>query len=141
MNQPNTVVISFGGADLTGTGNPERLEGAYVTPGFFETLGTPAALEELVQVGLSRRGLFRRDGYPLEVRLDAAAGQVVQGQRVQIGDEDDGVGAGARVEVRRATETTGGINVAAAVHGDETDVVGERRVPEAVILTGSLHGP
>ena len=37
-------------------------------------LSTPAALEELVQVGLARRGLLRRDGYPLEVRLDAAAG-------------------------------------------------------------------
>ena len=32
------------GADLTGAGRPERLEGAFVTPRFFETLGTPAAL-------------------------------------------------------------------------------------------------
>ncbi len=37
-------------------------------------LSTPAALEELVVVGLSRRGFLRRNGFPLEVRLDAAAG-------------------------------------------------------------------
>src|SRR5687768_3095649 len=32
------------GADLTGIGNPERIEGAYVTPGFFPTLGARAAI-------------------------------------------------------------------------------------------------
>ena len=32
------------GADLTGVGNPERIQGAYFTPGFFETLGARAAL-------------------------------------------------------------------------------------------------
>ena len=32
------------GADLTGIGNPERVEGAYVTPGFFATLGARAAI-------------------------------------------------------------------------------------------------
>jgi len=37
------------GADLTGIGNPERLEGAYITPGFFETLRTPAALGRTIR--------------------------------------------------------------------------------------------
>ncbi|MDF2774479.1 MAG: hypothetical protein K0S86_3979 [Geminicoccaceae bacterium] len=32
------------GADLTGIGTPERVEGAYVTPGFFPTLGARAAI-------------------------------------------------------------------------------------------------
>ena len=32
------------GLDLTGAGNPERLAGAFVTDGFFQTLGTPARL-------------------------------------------------------------------------------------------------
>ena len=31
-------------SDLTGIGNPERIEGAYVTPGFFPTLGARAAI-------------------------------------------------------------------------------------------------
>lgn len=37
------------GANLTGTGTPERLEGAYITPGFFETLGTSAALGRTIR--------------------------------------------------------------------------------------------
>ena len=37
-------------------------------------LGTPAALEELVQVALARRLILWRKGYPVEVRLDATAG-------------------------------------------------------------------
>jgi predicted permease len=37
------------GANLTGTGNAERIEGAYVTPGFFETLRTPALLGRTIR--------------------------------------------------------------------------------------------
>jgi len=37
------------GADLTGVGNPERIEGAYITPGFFETLGAPAMLGRTIR--------------------------------------------------------------------------------------------
>jgi predicted permease len=37
------------GANLTGTGTPERLEGAYITPGFFEALRTPAALGRTIR--------------------------------------------------------------------------------------------
>jgi predicted permease len=37
------------GANLTGIGTPERLEGAYVTPGFFAALGTPAALGRTIR--------------------------------------------------------------------------------------------
>ncbi|HJR43122.1 MAG TPA: ABC transporter permease, partial [Gemmatimonadaceae bacterium] len=37
------------GADLTGIGNPERIEGAYVTPGFFAALGTSAALGRTIR--------------------------------------------------------------------------------------------
>ncbi|MEJ7812233.1 MAG: ABC transporter permease [Gemmatimonadaceae bacterium] len=37
------------GADLTGIGNPERIEGVYVTPGFFETLRAPAALGRTIR--------------------------------------------------------------------------------------------
>jgi predicted permease len=37
------------GADLTGNGNPERIEGAYVTPGFFETLRAPATLGRTIR--------------------------------------------------------------------------------------------
>jgi predicted permease len=37
------------GANLTGTGRPERLEGAYVTPGFFETLGASAAIGRTIR--------------------------------------------------------------------------------------------
>jgi HEAT repeat protein len=40
-------------------------------------LGTPAALEELVQVALARRILLLRKGYSREVRLDATAGLAV----------------------------------------------------------------
>ncbi|HVE80503.1 MAG TPA: ABC transporter permease, partial [Gemmatimonadaceae bacterium] len=44
------------GADLTGVGNPERLEGAYVTPGFFETLRTPAAVGRTIRAEEAVRG-------------------------------------------------------------------------------------
>ncbi|HKG91081.1 MAG TPA: ABC transporter permease, partial [Gemmatimonadaceae bacterium] len=37
------------GADLTGVGTPERLEGAFFTPRFFETLRTPAALGRTIR--------------------------------------------------------------------------------------------
>ncbi len=37
------------GADLTGNGTPERIEGAYITPGFFETLRAPAALGRTIR--------------------------------------------------------------------------------------------
>ena len=37
------------GADLTGVGTPERLEGAYFTPGFFQALGTPALLGRTIR--------------------------------------------------------------------------------------------
>ena len=37
------------GADLTGVGNPERIQGAYFTPGFFETLGARAALGRTIR--------------------------------------------------------------------------------------------
>jgi predicted permease len=37
------------GADLTGIGAPERLEGAYVTPGFFETLRPRALLGRTIR--------------------------------------------------------------------------------------------
>ncbi|HEX7121461.1 MAG TPA: ABC transporter permease [Gemmatimonadaceae bacterium] len=37
------------GANLTGIGNPERIEGAYVTPGFFDVLGTPALLGRTIR--------------------------------------------------------------------------------------------
>ena len=37
------------GANLTGDGTPERLEGAYVMDGFFETLQTPALLGRTLQ--------------------------------------------------------------------------------------------
>jgi predicted permease len=37
------------GTDLTGSGTPERIEGAYITPGFFETLGTSAALGRTIR--------------------------------------------------------------------------------------------
>jgi predicted permease len=37
------------GADLTGSGNPERIQGAYFTPGFFETLRPKAALGRTIR--------------------------------------------------------------------------------------------
>ena len=37
------------GADLTGVGNPERIQGAYFTPGFFEMLGARAALGRTIR--------------------------------------------------------------------------------------------
>ena len=37
------------GADLTGTGTPERIQGAYFTPGFFETLRPRAALGRTIR--------------------------------------------------------------------------------------------
>ena len=37
------------GADLTGIGNPERIEGAYITPGFFATLGARAAIGRTIR--------------------------------------------------------------------------------------------
>ena len=37
------------GADLTGAGNPERIQGAYFTPGFFETLGARAAIGRTIR--------------------------------------------------------------------------------------------
>jgi len=37
------------GANFTGDGTPERLEGAYFTPGFFETLRTPAAVGRTIR--------------------------------------------------------------------------------------------
>src|SRR5215208_4853038 len=37
------------GADLTGSGTPERIQGAYVTPGFFETLRPRAALGRTIR--------------------------------------------------------------------------------------------
>jgi hypothetical protein len=37
------------GTDLTGIGNPERIEGAYITPGFFETLGATAAIGRTIR--------------------------------------------------------------------------------------------
>jgi predicted permease len=37
------------GADLTGIGAPERVEGAYIAPGFFETLRTRAALGRTIR--------------------------------------------------------------------------------------------
>ncbi len=40
---------SQSGGDLTGFGTPQRIEGAYVTPGFFETLRTPAALGRTIR--------------------------------------------------------------------------------------------
>ncbi len=36
-------------ADLTGIGNPERIEGAYVTPGFFGTLGARAMIGRTIR--------------------------------------------------------------------------------------------
>ena len=37
------------GADLTGVGNPERIQGVYFTPGFFETLGARAAIGRTIR--------------------------------------------------------------------------------------------
>ena len=37
------------GADLTGIGTPERVEGAYITPGFFATLGARAAIGRTIR--------------------------------------------------------------------------------------------
>jgi predicted permease len=37
------------GSNLTGMGTPERLEGAFITPGFFETLGTPAVVGRTIR--------------------------------------------------------------------------------------------
>ena len=37
------------GADLTGIGNPERIEGAYIAPGFFETLRASAAVGRTIR--------------------------------------------------------------------------------------------
>ncbi len=37
------------GADLTGIGTPERIQGAYFTPTFFETLGTRAAIGRTIR--------------------------------------------------------------------------------------------
>ncbi|HUQ83238.1 MAG TPA: ABC transporter permease, partial [Gemmatimonadaceae bacterium] len=37
------------GADLTGIGNPEHIQGAYFTPGFWETLGARAALGRTIR--------------------------------------------------------------------------------------------
>jgi predicted permease len=36
-------------ADLTGNGAPEQLDGAYITPGFFETLGATAAMGRTIR--------------------------------------------------------------------------------------------
>jgi predicted permease len=36
-------------ADLTGNGAPEQLQGAYITPGFFETLGATAAMGRTIR--------------------------------------------------------------------------------------------
>ena len=36
-------------ADLTGNGTPERIQGAYITPGFFETLGASAAIGQTIR--------------------------------------------------------------------------------------------
>jgi predicted permease len=44
------------GANLTGTGTPERLEGTYVTPGFFETLRAPAAVGRTIRAEEGVRG-------------------------------------------------------------------------------------
>jgi predicted permease len=37
------------GANLTGTGTPERIQGTYITPGFFETLGARAAIGQTIR--------------------------------------------------------------------------------------------
>jgi predicted permease len=37
------------GANLTGNGTPERIQGAYITPGFFETLGANAAIGQTIR--------------------------------------------------------------------------------------------
>ena len=37
------------GTNLTGTGTPERIEGAYITPGFFATLKVPAMLGRTIR--------------------------------------------------------------------------------------------
>ena len=36
-------------ADLTGGGTPERIQGVYITPGFFETLGAPAEIGRTIR--------------------------------------------------------------------------------------------
>jgi predicted permease len=48
------------GANLTGLGPPERIEGAFVTPGFFQTLGTPAFLGRTIR---DEEGVVGNDRY------------------------------------------------------------------------------